>query len=439
MKREFLVVGGGLAGTFIAYNLSRKGYDVVLVEKSKKIGGLLYTIPCEDSKGNTYFFDIGPHIPPRSDIWNFLCKKVENISLQYSSLKSSMELDNHFISFPLSLKEITNIPLKQLLKFFLSYLESSLSKRNESTIKDCLINKFGANFYQNYLRNYIYKFWKFPVDFISKDWSLRIPSVNLKNIIRNGLSTHKAKFDSSNKILYPVYGIGQIFKPIISEMLSNSVELKLNTIVKSIQPSIDKLYVSLKEPNSTTEYTFNKIIWTGALHYITRLTGLNIRKKLIYRDLLVVNCAIEKENLLGEKIIDAYITSPEIIFHRIYEPKKFSQKMAPSACTSICIEISITEHMKKMIPHIVEKSIKQLQYLYNLANSDVKCLNYEIIENAYPVLFVKYESLVDKLTKHLEKKNIYLAGRTGKYHYWGIEQVLNDAKRIITELTTAKK
>ena len=38
-----IVVGGGISGLLVAYELVKKGEEVIVIEKEKKIGGLLAT------------------------------------------------------------------------------------------------------------------------------------------------------------------------------------------------------------------------------------------------------------------------------------------------------------------------------------------------------------------------------------------------------------
>ena len=57
MNRRILVLGGGVAGSSITYYLTEKGYDVTVIEKNSRVGGLART--CFYS-GHPYEF--GPHI-----------------------------------------------------------------------------------------------------------------------------------------------------------------------------------------------------------------------------------------------------------------------------------------------------------------------------------------------------------------------------------------
>ena len=54
---KILILGGGVAGSSMAYFLSDKGYDVTVIERHRQVGGLART--CTYS-GHPYEF--GPHI-----------------------------------------------------------------------------------------------------------------------------------------------------------------------------------------------------------------------------------------------------------------------------------------------------------------------------------------------------------------------------------------
>ena len=56
-NRRILILGGGVAGASMAYYLGEKGYEVTIVEKNDRVGGLART--CTYG-GHPYEF--GPHI-----------------------------------------------------------------------------------------------------------------------------------------------------------------------------------------------------------------------------------------------------------------------------------------------------------------------------------------------------------------------------------------
>jgi UDP-galactopyranose mutase len=114
--------------------------------------------------------------------------------------------------------------------------------------------------------------------------------------------------------------------------------------------------------------------------------------------------------------------------------------MAPSSSSSVCIETTITQYMaKRGIRYLVEKSIEQFQHLYHLSSSEIKYLGYEIVENAYPIIYVNYKGRVDEMVNNLLlKKGVYLLGRTGHYEYIGIQKILEDTMKVTEELSEAR-
>ena len=44
MNKKILVLGGGVAGSSMAYYLTEKGYEVTLVEKNSRVGGLAHLL-----------------------------------------------------------------------------------------------------------------------------------------------------------------------------------------------------------------------------------------------------------------------------------------------------------------------------------------------------------------------------------------------------------
>ena len=54
--KKIIIIGGGISGLSTAWKLSEKGYDVIIIESDKSIGGLAKSVKIEN-----YFFDIGQH------------------------------------------------------------------------------------------------------------------------------------------------------------------------------------------------------------------------------------------------------------------------------------------------------------------------------------------------------------------------------------------
>lgn len=101
-KKKIVIVGAGMAGLTAAAYLSRENYDVVLLDKNDRCGGLVNTF-----ETNGFFFDSGPRAfvnsgmvkPMLNDLgidWNFLENQISiGIEDQFFSVDSMDSLDEY--------------------------------------------------------------------------------------------------------------------------------------------------------------------------------------------------------------------------------------------------------------------------------------------------------------------------------------------------------
>lgn len=152
---RILIVGGGLAGLTAGSILSKEGNDVVIVEKTRFLGGSLQTLPFEDEHKNQYLFDMGPHVTAKWDKnWNSLSLGVEQKEVLR---KESIEFEGVTFSWPLKLECLFSL---KLLKCFPSYAFSMLFKKEGVNLENSMINQFGIYSYKKYMKKYMAKFWK---------------------------------------------------------------------------------------------------------------------------------------------------------------------------------------------------------------------------------------------------------------------------------------
>lgn len=71
-KAKVVIVGAGMAGLTAAAYLMRENYDVLLLDKNDKVGGLLQTF-----RSNDFSFDSGPRAFVNSGIMKPMLKDLE--------------------------------------------------------------------------------------------------------------------------------------------------------------------------------------------------------------------------------------------------------------------------------------------------------------------------------------------------------------------------
>src|SRR5512134_3117876 len=113
MNKKILVLGGGVAGSSMAYYLSEKGYDVTVVERNSAVGGLART--CTYS-GHPYEF--GTHIRfwpgCKEDPVNATVVTLTNDELFYIDrrLFTFVESDRRKYRYPVHYDDIATMPEK---------------------------------------------------------------------------------------------------------------------------------------------------------------------------------------------------------------------------------------------------------------------------------------------------------------------------------------
>jgi protoporphyrinogen oxidase len=426
-----LVVGGGIAGLTASEYLSKQGADVVLIEKSTSLGGSLQTVCYKDERGNSYLFDMGPHITATCHReWNTL---TSDVSKKIAPLpKEIIKLNEVSLPLPLTINNFGFPVISSLMKYIPSYLFSKLFKKKESNLENALINQFGNYFYATYLEDFMMRFWKESPSSVSPNYQFRLKPPKLRNIL---LSHMKCGHDTCNYLTYPTGGFGKALKSIIKKVNKN-VELKTKANICRISHVNGNVRVKIKEDDTFTSLRFDEIIWTGSLNNLACLLELPYKNHFIYRDLLLVYCAISKEMFFGNNVHCSYILIPNVVFHRIYEPKKLCHTMAPRDKTSVCMEITLNKPLLSDITSIVEKSLADLCRVFSLKRSEVTLLGFSVLPNAYPLLFVNYDSYFLAIKRVFDKKfkHIHFSGKLANYSYWNIEQTVCSALNTCNSL-----
>lgn len=106
MVNDYYILGAGVTGLSLAYELLKKGQRATIIEKSETVGGLAKSITWHGRQ-----LDLGPHIyhTPDKDIEEYW--KAEFPELFYERHHWSKNLkDNKFYDYPVNREFIENLP-----------------------------------------------------------------------------------------------------------------------------------------------------------------------------------------------------------------------------------------------------------------------------------------------------------------------------------------
>ena len=162
-KYDYLIVGSGLYGSVCAYELSKKGYSCLVIDKRNHVGGNIFTKNIEGINVHEY----GAHIFHTSN------KKVWDYINQFAEF-------NNYINQPVARyrNEIYNLPfnMNTFTKIWPDcFTPSDVKKRIEEertkhridkpkNLEEQAINLVGLTIYEKLIKGYTAKQWGRPCD-----------------------------------------------------------------------------------------------------------------------------------------------------------------------------------------------------------------------------------------------------------------------------------
>ncbi|GAA5819027.1 MAG: NAD(P)/FAD-dependent oxidoreductase [Methanobrevibacter sp. CfCl-M3] len=366
--KEAIIIGAGPAGLTAAYELLDKtDIKPIIYETTDKIGGISKTI---EYKGNR--IDIGGHrffsknqkvmkwwfniLPlqgkPASDdkiLHRNLnhpeeCKMKKLKSREYQKFSSPdpekedrvMLLRDRlsrifflakFFDYPvtLNMNTIKNLGFLRMLRIGFSYLKAMIFPiKNELTLEDFFINRFGQELYKTFFKDYTEKVWGIPCNEISADWGhQRIKGLSVKETLKNALITSFKNQGMENvetslisEFYYPKYGPGQMWEEVAKIIVENGGEIHYNkkiTGIKTESSLVSEVEITDEltgeKDNKRADYFFSTIPVKDLINSWKNDVPENVGKiaeGLMYRDFITVG-------LLSNKLLlNNYTKRPSI-------------------------------------------------------------------------------------------------------------------------------
>ena len=483
MNKTAIIIGAGPAGLTAAYELLTKtNIKPIIFEKSGEIGGLSKTV-----RHKGYKIDIGGHrFYSKSDRvmdwWlNILPlqgspskdDKILNRRVELLSENKDIDPDNidevmlvrkrlsriyykrKLFNYPISLNFTTLIDLGiiSVIKILLSYLKVRLFPiKNESSLEDFFINRFGKELYKTFFRDYTEKVWGIPCSEISKEWGeKRVSNLSisralidsLKNLFikDNTLLQKKTETTLIRNFLYPKYGPGQLWEVVANKIVEKGGEIFMHHEVigvengeKAINSIIVNDKITGKEKNVKGDFFFS----TMPISILIKSMGNEIPEKvvevvngLVYRDFLTVGLLLRKLNISNntkEKTINniipdiwLYIQERSVKVGRLQIFNNWSAYMLEDLDKVwIGLEYFCTEGdeiWEKSDNELSKFAIDELSSIDIIDKKEILDSTVIRVKKAYPTYFGSYEQFdeINNFTDQFE--NLFLIGRNGSFKY----------------------
>ena len=332
--KKAVIIGAGPAGLTAAYKLLKEtDIKPVIYEETDVIGGISQTFKY---KGNR--MDVGGHrfFTKNEEVmntWKELMKPQGSVALDEKLLGIEKNFEGSadpekeddvflvrrrvsrifylrkFFDYPISLKPQTfiNMGLGRTIKAGFGYVKSSIIKKEEDSLENFYINRFGAPLYHMFFEDYTTKVWgRSPKD-ISPDWgSQRVKGLSLSKTILNAITKPFRRKDSKvetsliEEFYYPKKGPGQLYEKMASEIIKMGGEIHFNSKVNNIYLENNEIkYIEVNNEKIEGDYYISSMPIKDLINGMNDVND-NVKEvalNLPYRDFMTVGLLLNKLNI----------------------------------------------------------------------------------------------------------------------------------------------
>ncbi len=500
MKKNVIVIGAGPAGLTAAYELVTKSeeYNVIVLEESDVFGGISKTV---NYKGNR--MDMGGHrffskIPEVNEWWEKLlpmqgAPSYDDLKLERTPTLAEggpdPEAEDHvmlnrgrvsriyfnqkFFDYPISLKWETfvNMGLWNDIQVVFSYLASAVHKREEKSLEDFYINRFGKKLYSMFFERYTENLWGRHPSEIDPDWGAqRVKGLSVVAIIKDmlgklvpGNKNRKVETSLIEEFKYPKLGPGQLWEIAAEEIEKHGGKILKNCKVVKICKNENDIITSVVFENDGKEYTLDADIVLSSMPVKDLVLGMNdvpekeqnIAKGLPYRDYITLGVLVPKlalKNKTKRKTIAniipdnwVYVHDRSVTMGRFQLYNNWSPYMVKDIENTVWIglEYFVTEgddYWNMTEAEFAEMAIKEMATIGLIESTDcVIDYHEEKVKKAYPAYFDTYSEM-DTLVAYLNKvENLYCIGRNGQHRYNNLDHSMCTSFEAVKNILSGEK
>jgi len=476
-----IIIGAGPAGLTAAFELQRSSsIKPIVLEASHDIGGISRTVRY---KGNR--MDIGGHrFFSKSDrvmqwwlnlmpveggvgstgqlryqgqqcdlpVASSSCDpQIEDLVMLVRQRKSRIYFLRRFFDYPISLTATTfrNLGVMRTFRCGISYLRSVvLPHREERSLEDFIINRFGKQLYLTFFKSYTEKVWGVPCHLISAEWGAqRIKGLSLKAVIvhfvrktfgamhSDGIAQKQTETSLIERFIYPKFGPGQLWEHVADRIRGEGGKVQFGIKIDRINVNGNKV-ASVEGVNQSGErvtYAGDYFFSTMPVRDLIRAVSgevpadvVEVSDGLMYRDFITVGLLAKKLAVMekdGTPIKDnwIYIQEPDVILGRLQVFNNWSPWLVASA-EKVWIGLEYFCNETDPIWNLSDEEMKKLAVaevvkIGILKAEDVEDSHVVRVPKTYPAYFGSYDrfGLIRRYTDSFE--NLFLVGRNGMHKY----------------------
>lgn len=492
-QKTAIIIGAGPAGLTAAIEMLRKtSIKPIVLEEASVVGGISRTV---NYKGNR--MDIGGHrfFSKDESIMNWWTSVLPlqaksssddillNLEKEYAKQGPDPEKEDRvmlirrrisrifyrkkFFNYPVTLSAdaISKMGFFTTLKCGFGFLLAKINKREENSLEDFYINRFGKPLYSMFFKNYTHKVWGKEPKELDADWGAqRVNGLSLASIIKNLLRRKKKSIGQEGvekslieQFIYPKFGPGQLWECVADEIKHLGGTILMNTRATAINCEngmVKSVIVTGKDSEKQAidcDYLLSSM---PVKDLISSFRGIEVPSRVMdiaialpYRDFITVGILVNelaiknrsKYASFNNRIPDTwiYIQEDSVRLGRLQIFNNWSPYMVADYKSTVWIGLEYfcnegDDLWSKSNEEFKKFAIDELIKIgYISSSNDVIDSHIEKVKKAYPAYFGTYHQLPEVINWIDGIDNLFCIGRNGQHRYNNMDHSMMTAMEAI--------